>query len=512
MTKDKPTMFESLFPGWAYKRAVARHNCRVVENYDGPNQKWRQPGYSGGHPGRARKPMNGGSGAEDKVANWSRDELIENCLQLYRNDPMTKSIINASADYLGESHPHAVTSSAEWNKRANDYFIDQFWTFADARRRPGVDYGEFQRQFDTNSWLMGDMMLLPFEASLLPCEGVQIGTPRQLRHDDRITNGVRVQKMAPYRISHYYVIEASERFGKDKFSRVRANQCFFAGARNWRSAMLRSVPDLHGVVDALHSFGKTNDNVQKRVEFESMLWTIEGKGKINSGAGARMLDRGTSGDMKTESTRVDYGMRLKVNGDVDKDFKLAQMQNPQSNYTQVMEFMGRVLSAGTGFPYEIVMHIYTNGSYTSNRMARLDFAKAILKRWAWRNKVFNQRIWNWAIAKAIKSGRLEPAPVDPVTGLSEWHKCAWTLPHFPHVDEGKEVIADISQWGCGQESMEEWARQKGMSRDQLLEAHDEDIRACQQRAEALGVPLSVYMGKLFTDTAVQTMHEQDAKE
>jgi len=226
---------------------------------------------------------------------------------------------------------------------------------------------------------------------------------------------------------------------------------------------------------------------------------MEKKGISCAVAGTNFATINSSGET-VEKSKADWGMRLKINGDMD-DFKFAEMKNPNSEYVKTMEFMARAIAAGTGFPYEIVMHIYTSGSYTANRAARLDFQKAIMDRWHWRNKVLNQRVWNWRIAKAVKDGALPPAPVNPDTGLSQWHKVSWTLPHFPHIDEGKEVTADVKQWGCGQESVADWAQNRGMTRGQLLDSHDADIAEFQKRADKLGITLPEYMNQLFTASA-----------
>jgi len=458
-------------------------------------------GYRGGHAGRMRRTAT--TGTEEQVAGYTYENMIANAMQLYRDDPMCQSIVDVSSTYLGESRPTATTSDPKWNALATQYYNEFWWPQADARGRPGVDYGELQNLFETWSWLGGDMLFLLYDGQLLPYEGTQIRTPYVLGKDKQITNGVRVGKQRPYRISHFYLTESVRTTKDQKFERIRQNQCIYAGSRNWRPAMLRSVPDLHGVIDAIHAFGDTTDNVQQRIRFESMLFTLERQGALSNIPGAKMFDKNSTDGTQVEHTPAEWGMRLKVNGGngpLDDQFKLAQMQNPHSNYIPAMEHFARIISAGIGYPYEIVMHIYTQGSYTANRAARLDFSKAILRRWAWRNKVLNQRTWNWRIAKAIKQGELPPAPVD-TRGVSEWYRTAWTLPHFPHIDEGKEVLADIKQWGCGQESLNDWAQQRGVTRDQLLEAHDQDIKAMQERADRLGIPLEMYMGQLFTASA-----------
>ena len=517
MSRTEPTdskfdqFLQTFAPNWALKRKIAQHNlgvvARVTDTYGNS-----MPGYGGGVDGRTRPWIRRGTEGEDNASGWTYQDMISNAMQLYRNDPMTKSIVNVSASYLGESRPTAATSNPEWNNRATDWFNTVWWPQADARGRNGCDFGEIQTLFDKWCWIGGDMLYLLFDGQLLPYEGTQIQTPHEFRNDSQIVNGIRMGAAPPWRISHYYLADGKQTIGvKQKYKRVRQSGAIFAGSRNWRTAMLRSVPDLHGVIDALHSFNRTNDNVQRKIEFESMMFSLEKKGAVGSLPGTNFATLNSTTGEKVEKTKADWGMRLKINGDVDKDFKFATMQNPNANYVETMEFMARAIASGTGFPLEIVMHIYTSGSYTANRAARLDFQNAIMDRWAWRNKVLNQRVWNWRVAKAIKSGELPPAPVDEKTGLSQWHKCTWTMPHFRHIDEGKEVAADIKQWGCGQESVADWAQNRGMTRTQLLDAHDADIAAFKERADALGVPLEQYMGQLFTASAApqETQNEKN---
>lgn len=484
------------FPGVALRRAADRHNLGIVASMS--TSGFGNAGYNGGTNGRRKPTPYGSTDFEDEVAAWTYHEMIANALQLYRNDPMTKSIVDVSSTYLGESRPAAATRDKDWNDRATEWFNDFWWPQADARGRNGVDYGEIQSLFDRWSWVGGDMLFVLFGGQLLPFEGTQIETPGNLRADKNIINGIRIKGAAPWPITHYYLTDPNEpRESKNRSKRIRQSQAIYAGSRNWRVAMLRSVPDLHGVIDALHAFNRTNDNVQRRIEFESMLFTVERKGAVGKLPGGRTLNSSSSGSNGAKTRPTDWGLGLEINGSPKDDFMIAEMKNPNSQYVQTMEFMARAIAAGTGFPYEVVMHIYTSGSYTANRAARLDFAKAIMDRWHWRNKVLNQRVWNWRIAKAIKAGELPPAPVNEMTGLSEWHKVNWTLPHFSNIDEGKEVTADIKQWGCGQESLADWAQQRQQTRGQMLDAHDEDLAEMIERANTLGVSLEQYMKELF---------------
>ena len=487
-------------PGLALKRIVDRHNLGVVATTNFSSGFGSTGGgYDGGKNGRRRASVWGATANEDEVAAFTYENMIANSMQLYRNDPMTKSIVDLSGNYLGASRPTAATSDPEWNKLTTEWFNEYWWAQADARGRMGVDYGQIQILFDKWSWIGGDMLYLLFEGRLLPYEGLQVDTPSDLRADLNVVNGIRVEPSAPWRVTHYYLRDVSKKsYDRQAFKRILQSNAIYAGSENWRTAMLRSVPDLHGVIDALHSFNSTNDNVQKRIEFESMLFTVERKGAAGALPGRKVLGASGTDGQTIQQSRADWGMRMMVNGSPKDDFLIAEMKNPNSQYVQTMEFMARAIAAGTGFPYEAILHTYTSGSYSANRAAWLDLERAILKRWAWRNKVLNQRVWNWRIAKAMKEGELPLAPRNEVTGLSEWHKVTWTLPHFKHIDEMKETSAAITKWGCGKESFNDWASQRQMTVDQLLDAHDKDIKMMQGRASKLNITLDQYMSKLFS--------------
>ena len=69
------------------------------------------------------------------------------------------------------------------------------------------------------------------------------------------------------------------------------------------------------------------------------------------------------------------------------------------------------------------------------------------------------------------------------------------------IDEGKEITADVKKWGACQDSLGDWGRESGRTRDQLLNAHDGDVEEMKRRADALGVTLSEYAGELFKASA-----------
>ncbi|MFH1603675.1 MAG: phage portal protein, partial [Pseudomonadota bacterium] len=473
---------------------VSRHNMTVVAQMT--------PGYQGGQKNRQRSQVLSSTAPEDQSMTSDYANLIAAAMNLYRNDPMTRSIVDTTASYLGQSRPMASTGDADFDAKATEYFNSYWWGMADARRRPGVDFGTMQEQWSKWSWIGGDMLYALRDDGLYPYEGIQVRTPWSLRADKQIRNGVRIQAAAPHRISHYYVMapRAAAPFGtsKEDFVRFAQNAVIFAPSKYWRTAMLRGVPELHAVIDALQDWDATNGNVQGMIKLHSSLWTVERDGAL-SGIGANFLNKSTADGTQVEYTPAQHGMRVRVKGDPEHDFKMQKLENPGSEHVPYMEYMGRIIAAGVGLPYEIVAHLYTNGSYTANRAARCDFKQFLMDRWAWRNKVLNQRVWNWVIARAIKAGELPPAPL--VDGRSQWWKCTWTLPYMSQIDEGKEITADVAQWGACTTSLADLAQEQGRTRGQLLDAHDNDILEMKARAEALGVTLAEYAGQLFKASA-----------
>jgi len=482
------------FPGWALRRSLAQRNLDMLSSAA------THPGYDGGRPDRRQQELLFPSNSEEEsIYCYDYDQMRARAMNLYRNDPFTRSIVDTVVRYMGQSRPSAKTRDPEWNKRADEFFNDRWWDQADARRRPGVDFGTLQSLWDRTAWMQGDMLSAIWEGGLYPYEGIQIETPPDLRGDKSVVNGVRVQKSIPNRITHFYVKKPGSgsrftRHTKGDYQRFRQSQVFYSPSRYWRIAMLRGVPELHSVIDALDAFDRTNCNVASKIQFESQLWTIERKNAITGGD--RKWSTPAGGDSATEITKGKYGMRVKTSGDPSKDFVMGGLENPGAQYVPYMEFAARVVSAGIGLPYDIVMHIY-NSSYTASRAARCDLKAFVMERWLHRGKVFCQPVRNWRIAKAIKEGVLPPAPVDKATGISEWWKCDWSLPTFEQIDRVKDSNGDKAEWGMGQLSMGDMAQRRNSTLAKSLDAHDEDMREIKRRANALGVSMNMYMGTLF---------------
>jgi hypothetical protein len=98
--------------------------------------------------------------------------------------------------------------------------------------------------------------------------------------------------------------------------------------------------------------------------------------------------------------------------------------------------------------------------------------------------VFNQRVWNYHIARAMADGYLPPAPTD-ARGISLFSEVSWSLPHMLEIDIGKEVAAQKEQWHLGTGNQEQFASERQTTREKLLAAKRSDIEAAAKIADEL---------------------------
>jgi len=199
------------------------------------------------------------------------------------------------------------------------------------------------------------MLYVLFNGALLPYEGPQIRTPSELHADKNIVNGIRLGSKAPWPITHYYLNDTKQ---GQQVHATAAESSHLRGVKELANCECCEACRIStALLMPCYAYNRTNDNVQRKIEFESMMFSKEKKGAVGTLPGAKYGTLNSNTGEMVEKSMADWGMRLKINGNID-DFDFTEMKNPNSNYVQTMEFMARAIAAGTGFPYEIVMHIY----------------------------------------------------------------------------------------------------------------------------------------------------------
>lgn len=481
-------------PGIAERRAVARHNVNIMAAWTD------RPGLAGGQESRKRKMQSGNRSRamdEDSLTSYTLQNAQLEAMDLYRNQPLAKSAVDVVRRYLGHSRPTATTAAffdkgttnrtaaERWDVLATDNFNGWFWNRADYQRRPGVTFGVHQ-DFLSNMWYtQGDMAFIWAGDGFMPIEGIQICTPEKLQKQDNVKYGFRYDGRG--RATHMYWCEwgNSGLIDRKAFHRVPMASVIFCPL-HWRPAQTRSLPQLHSCIDAFRDFEECHEYTMLKVKNEAMDFTVERAGIRRPGG--RILDN--SDGTKTEVENREWGRHVKVNGD-PADFSRLNGATPNAQYTALMDMDMHILAAGIGMPYEILLHVYTSGSYTANRAARTDFKMTIQEKWQHRINVHCQRAWNVVTADSIRKGMLPPSPVDD-RGIALFNRVSWSAPYMPQIDEAKEEGGKTKAWDNMSANLNDWARSQGKTRVELLDDRARDLSDIQKRAEEIGVTVKEF--------------------
>jgi hypothetical protein len=513
-------LIQTISPGWALERAVQKHDLMTVQN-------WRSSGYTSGNTdSRQRGHAAFGrsiSASEEAVATeYGFDAMRLEAMDLYRNNPVARAVVETVRRYGRQSHPRACTASyfeaagadkaqidqaKLWDRQATEYFNDFWWPRSDALKRPGVTFGTMQDMFITLQFTQGDMAFVWNGDGFLVVEGMQIRTPQKLRQEKNVKHGFRFN--AKGKMTHIYVC-GYDKYGNisnKEFTRYPINSVIFC-PWYWRPAQTRGVPRFHGVIDALRDDEEIHDATKMKVKHEAMLLSIERAGSRKAAPGSKLTNADGS---ETTVEKSDYGMRFRTSGKPGEDFQLAKGDSPNAQYVPLMEHDAKRISAGTGIPYKVLMSLY-DGSWSSNKAAQVALKVFVDEIWTHRRDVFCQRAYNVIMAQAVRGGFLPPAPVNE-RGISLFNKAEWTRPYFPQLDQSKEEHGRSASFMNMTSGFDDWADEQGTTADALYLNHKKSIQRLKADAEDVGVPFELYAGGLLAkSTAINAVAEDKTDE
>ena len=497
-------IISAISPDWAKKRAIARHDLSIITNWS--NTAYTSGDTSSRHRKSAAFNRSMNVSEESAAGEYGYDAMRLEAMDLYRNNPLARAVVETVRRYARQSKPRACTAAAleangaseaevneakQWDMRATDYFNGYWWNRADSLRRPGVTFGTMQDFFFTMQFVQGDLAFVWDGNGFQMVEGLQIRTPTELRKDERVKNGFRYN--ASGKMTHVYICD----FGKygaidpTKFRRVRIESVLFC-PWYWRPAQVRGVPRLHGVIDSLRDDEEIHDATKMKVKHEAMLLSVERAGSRKKAPGSSLSN---SDGTETTYENADYGMRFRTTGKPGEDFMLAKGDSPNAQYVPLMEHDAMRISAGVGVPYKILMSLY-DGSWSSNKAAQMALKVLITELWTHRRDVFCQRAYNIIISQAIRDGHLPPAPT--LNGVSLFYKTEWSRPFFPQLDQQKEEQGRSMAFHNLTASIEDFADEQGTTAEALFLNHKKNIKRLKDDAEELGIPFELYAANLLT--------------
>ena len=423
---------------------------------------------------------------EDRhIGAHDRQSIRLECRDLWRNNEIVRAIVDRFPSYAVWTgiYPQPQTSDPAINREYAQWWAEIYTPTADYRQINGVDLIENQRLAISHRLVDGGLgFVLLDNGQIQPIEADRIATPREFSADQDVVEGVR--RSSSGLVLGYYVCNRTAGGTVDTAkSRFIPRENFVYCYQPGRVDQLVGIPDLAPCVNKLRDYDETDQYVLNKVKADAMnLFTRKTAGGLpNSMPRGSYTKASTSGDV----TRVEKGEWGQVfNLGANEEMNAFEGKTPSSQYVPYLKHQLQTIAAAVGVSYEIIMIIFTEGSFSSQRAAIIHNKHAFL---AWHDWVVTRmmnRLYNWRIAKAINARELPPAPRDS-RGVSEWWRKSWSIPYFDWVDPQKQVNADKERFNMGTDSLTAIINAQGRYRDEVFDEKTGDIMSAVDRAETI---------------------------
>ena len=416
--------------------------------------------------------------SEDKLLGpQDRIMLRQHCLNLRRNDPIIAGVADRFSDNVVGSGivPQAKTTDTLWNEEAEDHWR-QWSKIAVVNGR--INMRELQCLVVDQRLFAGDMAILLLDnGQIQPIEGERINTPRELEaKDERIVDGIKIDKKTGQMLGAYI-------FGRDKNGIVdirskgnwqyRRRENLIYITKYMRFDQVRGLPELTPVINTVRDLHELSGSVMTKAKLEAFnAYTVQkdsnaGPGNLGPRGSAVGSDIGATQLERLEEGMIHYlreGEKMEAtNGSV-----------PHTTYMDFTELILRTIGTGLGLPYEFILMDFSKGNFSASRAALLQTHRTFTGWQEWMTSQFLQRLWNWTTAKAIKSGKISPAPLD-VNGISQWFQTDWSFPEFEWIDPNAEANAEQRQFAMGKRSMTDIVKKSGRDIEDVWREKSNDL-------------------------------------
>ena len=424
-------------------------------------------------------------GEEDKaVTGYDRQTMLLQCQDLFRNNEIAHAVITRMADYVVHTgiEPQAQTSSKDWNEEAESFFWE-WCKIADYRQRPGVTFFTLQWQVEVARMVAGESGFILMEnGQLYPVEMERVATPTEFAKDPTVQSGIRYSGSG---IPVGYYLCPRKNGGPVNCAEYQfiPRENFIHVMYPWRFDQRRGIPELASVISKINDLKETDKYVLLKVKNDAKQFlkrfsnTAGGLLNMQPRNASKVADA-AGGQQRLESHEWGQVWNLRAGENLESFDGRA----PNQQFVPYMEFQVKLLAAALGVPWEFVLMVFTDGSFSAQRSALLHALHKVTGRHQQLCQAFNQRVWNWRIAKAMKAGDISIAPLD-ARGASEWHKVEWALPSMGWVDPEAAVTANIKAWTMGTKSLKQVALESGRDRDDVLRDKRGDIEAAMEQAK-----------------------------
>lgn len=424
------------------------------------------------------------------IGGWTLQRMRLEALDLARTNPIVASVSSRIADnVIGSAGilPQCKTPDAAWNNAAEAFARDWFRS-PDFRGR--LNMRQMQNLVIQARLFQGDMAYNPIEAdgTIQPIEADRIATPKKFAKDPRVCEGVRMDKFG--RALGFYVLRRDDkgRLDPDKFDYLpKSKGARLVGNPNTRFERVRSMPDVYPICDTLRDFDELTEAQLNKVKMDAATGQI-----ITKPGGAANIPSPVSGDWSgttnngKQKVYEDFSDLAKVyylnEGESRESFSSAA-PNPQ--FVEYCELELRLISSALGMPYEFVILDFKKGSFSSNKTAGAQVARALESYHSWLVTEFIQPSWEWRVAKAIREGDLPPAPMDQY-GRSTWHMVEWSQPVNDWESSKDRATSNEANWRMGAMNLDDIVKKSPtakLSAADSLNAKGNDILIASMEAD-----------------------------
>jgi lambda family phage portal protein len=421
--------------------------------------------YDAGEQSRNRRDLRmfGRTAPRDEdrlVTNYSRQLARARCHDLRRNNPVVAGIGDRFADYVVHHgvRPQSQTSDEGWNKQADDWF-NNWAQIADARERLTLD--EICRLTVTSRLFDGECFhLLLDSGKIMPVESERCRQPKGEYSLPLGFDGIQLDKLGRVR---KFCLHGRDRMGcfdgEHDFQWYDAQDVLHV-ARPWRFDSIRPMPELSPIANVIADMQELNNATLNTSKLQAMIGLIINKvgGAANPAFGFRTANGSTKLPGYPDLRRVDNLMVLE--GEPGDTVQGLDLKTPGNNYTPFMKLQLQWIGACLGLPYEFVMMVFEGTSFSGSKALMMQAGRTVENWQFWLVDNFLQPLRTWRIAKAIKEGRLPPAPVDE-RGVSEWYKCTWQPPPMDWIDPQGQMQTDMQEYIIGATDLATIGRRRG---------------------------------------------------
>ena len=470
-------------PSAGRKRAQDRLAIKAYAAYESANRSPRDR-----DPRGIVRGLRGRDGESKAFPITDRVTTVNEIQDLARNDGglITTLLTRLTDHVVGNGiKPQARTDDDDWNEAA-EYYYSKIWSeMFDFDGRMGFSFiGDGQKLLIDDAHMRGESFLrLMSDSRIQWFESETCRDPQKL--NDRIfSDGLHLSPAGWVSGANFQFKRTRDQELIDVY--VARNNLIHAHNPFMRARQHRGIPVFASVVPRMQRYLETLDAMQLKVQLEAQQTLVFS----GSGPGGNVLNdmpfNGSTSDgdsRKFNEIKMSKGMIYDLPD--GRNLASVETRTPSGEHMPYMTEHVQAISACMGIPHSVAMML-TGGSYAATRGQILAFEHTVARWYDYVVKV-SQRTWNFAIAKAVKEGKLPPAPVRDIRGVkrSQWDIVEWTQPKRLTLNPLEDQKINDARFARGDATMTQIMKQDNREIKAVWDERGREVKDAIERAQKI---------------------------